>query len=130
MYYVKIANYFQNTFFSLAVLGVIMNFKELKLTVDEITLPMLDLKDFQSKQARSQFYADSEPLSTQDDLKRAVKILDANYEKANLKEVVNDNCSHLDDRQRHMLLELLENHEELFDGTLGDFQTLNRSLSN
>ena len=104
-------------------LGVVMNFKKLELTVDEITLPMYDMQDFQSKQMRQQFYADTEPASTQDDLKRVVRILDANYEKADLKEVVTDNCDHLNDHQRHLLLELLEEYEELFDGTLGDFQT-------
>ena len=104
-------------------LGVKLDFSELQLTVDQITLPMLHIKDLQSKQARQQMYTDSEPLSTQDDLKRVTRILDSTYEKANLEEVVKDNCAHLSDDQRHKLLELLETYEELFDGTLGDFQT-------
>ena len=64
-----------------------------------------------------------EPISTRDATKRAVEILDAKYEKANLAQVVDENCRHLTTQQRNALLRLLIKHEELFDGTLGDFKT-------
>ena len=50
------------------------------------------------------------------------QILDAKYEKANLPKVVNDNCTHLNAQQHNELLCLLIQHEELFDGTVGDWQ--------
>ena len=37
-------------------------------------------------------------------------------------EIVNDNCSHLIVIERKKVLPLLVKHEELFDGTLGDWQ--------
>ena len=49
--------------------------------------------------------------------------MDANYKKADLPEVVRENCSHLNVSQKNKSLRLLLNYEELFDGTLGDFQT-------
>ena len=51
--------------------------------------------------------------------KRVIEILDAKYDKANLPEIVKDNCSHLEPSQREKLLSLLLDYESLFDGTLG-----------
>ena len=50
-------------------------------------------------------------------------ILDATYEKADLPKVIRENCSHLKSSEQAKLLKLLQKYEELFDGTLGDFQT-------
>ena len=52
-----------------------------------------------------------------------VHILDAKYEKADLQSVVSANCTHLSLQDQHKLLELLTEFEELFDGTLGDWNT-------
>ncbi|GAX23113.1 hypothetical protein FisN_UnNu094 [Fistulifera solaris] len=52
--------------------------------------------------------------------RRATKILDAKYEKANLDEVV-ANITTLNPQQKKALLKLLRKFEFLFDGTLGDF---------
>ena len=46
-----------------------------------------------------------------------------NMKKANLAEIISDFCSHLSSQQQHKLLTLLTKYEELFDGTLGDFDT-------
>ena len=54
---------------------------------------------------------------------RVEGILDATYEKADLPNVINENCSHLSSENKAKLLRLLQKIEELFDGTLGDFQT-------
>ena len=59
-----------------------------------------------------------EPQSTQELTDRAVKILDAKYEKADLPEIVETQCQHLDTHQRKELLKLLTEFEDLFDGTL------------
>ena len=45
-------------------------------------------------------------------------IPDAKYYKANLPEIVKDNCSHLEPSQQEKLLSL--DYKPLFDGTLGD----------
>ncbi len=50
-------------------------------------------------------------------------ILDAKYEKADLQSVVSANCTHLSLPDQNKLLELLTEYEELFDGTLGDWNT-------
>jgi hypothetical protein len=50
-----------------------------------------------------------------------VEILDAKYEKADIPAIVRENCSHLSATDREKLLSLLLKFEELFDGTLGDW---------
>ena len=64
-----------------------------------------------------------EPESTEEATQCALGILDAKYEKTDLQAVVNKNCAHLNVHDRNKLLELLTEFEELFDGTLGDWNT-------
>ncbi len=64
-----------------------------------------------------------EPHSTHEATKRIVHILDAKYEKADLQSVVSASCTHLSLQDQNKLLELLTEFEELFDGTLGDWNT-------
>ena len=52
-----------------------------------------------------------------------MQIVDANYKKANLPEIVKDTCGYLSSIDQSKLLQLLTKYEELFDGTLGDFDT-------
>ena len=59
-----------------------------------------------------------EPKSTAEATHRAVEILDASYEKADLPSIVNECCKHLTIDQRNKLLQLLLTYEVLFDGTL------------
>ena len=54
---------------------------------------------------------------------RAVEILDANYEKADIYAVVAENCQYLSSHQQEQLIKLLLKFNELFDGTLGDWVT-------
>ncbi len=54
---------------------------------------------------------------------QVVHILDAKCEKADLQSVVSANCTHLSLQDQNKLLELLTEFEELFDGTLGDWNT-------
>ena len=63
-----------------------------------------------------------EPISTELATQRAVKILDANYTKADLQAVVT-NCTQLNSVEQNKLLELLKKFEPLFDGTLGNWRT-------
>ena len=52
-----------------------------------------------------------------------MRILDAKYEKANLLDIVEDECAHLNPTEKLKLLELLTEFEDLFDGTLDDWKT-------
>eukprot|EP00804_Cyclotella_cryptica_P013951 CCRYP_002461-RA/>CCRYP_002461-RA protein AED:0.43 eAED:0.43 QI:0/-1/0/1/-1/1/1/0/99 len=65
----------------------------------------------------------NELQSTQEATQRVVKILDANYKKADLQSIVSTNCTPLSLQDQNSLLELLTEFEELFDGTLGDWYT-------
>ena len=53
---------------------------------------------------------------------RVTKILDAHYERANLVDVVEKHCCYLSKERRGKILRVLKQYEDLFDGTLGDFQ--------
>ena len=50
-----------------------------------------------------------------------IHILDAKYEKADLRSIVKDNCTHQSNPEQTKLLELLQEIEELFSGKLGDW---------
>ena len=58
-----------------------------------------------------------EPKSTELATQRIVKLLDAKYEKANLPDIVQNKCAHLNPVEQLQLLELLMEFEDLFDGT-------------
>ena len=64
-----------------------------------------------------------EPKSTKEATQHAIHILDAKYKKADLQSVVDTNCPHLSLPDQNKLLELLTKYEDLFDGTLGDWDT-------
>jgi hypothetical protein len=49
-------------------------------------------------------------------------ILEAKYEKADLRKEVDDNCPQLTSKQRKQLTKLLMKFEKLFDGTLGTWK--------
>ena len=52
------------------------------------------------------------------------RILDVKYKKADLNEVMNKQCQkHLTATEHHALLQLLNKFEDLFDGTLGTWNT-------
>ena len=109
---------------SLAKLGAILNFADQSITIDHVVLPMKPHDQLMDpKVLQAQFQAPDEPASTRDATKRAVEILDAKYEKANVVAIVTSTCKHLTSRQQQMLIELLLEFEPLFDGTLGDWNT-------
>ncbi len=53
-----------------------------------------------------------------------MEILDTKYEKADIPAIVRENSSHLNATNREKLLSTLLRFEELFDGTLGDWNLL------
>ena len=109
---------------SMTKMGVIMDFAEMQITIDHVSQPMRTLKSLLDSKALNNFHRDHlEPTATKEETKRTVEILDAKYEKANLAEIVSEYCAHLSSQQRAKMLLLLNKYEELFDGTLGDFNT-------
>ena len=109
-------------------LGIALDFKNKEITIDEIILPMRDINKLQGKTKLNRAWAVNnrllhDPQSTSQETERSVKILDAKYEKAELPEVLKNNCAHLSAKDQQKLLELLLEFEELFDGTLGDWDT-------
>ena len=80
---------------TMANLGCVLDFQNKEITLDHITIPMRPLRSFMDQKAlKSLFQEFVEPSSTKALNDRTVKILDAKYEKANLPQVVEDNCSH------------------------------------
>ena len=57
-----------------------------------------------------------------DSTRRTRRILDANYQGADLSKIVS-NSKHLNDNEQSMLCDVLNKYEFLFDGTLGTWKT-------
>ena len=108
-------------------LGIVLDFRTKQVTIDEIILPMRDINSLTTSKLESTWAVNNsmvqEPHSMQEVTQRVVHILDAKYEKADLQSVVSANCTHLSLQDQNKLLELLTEYEELFDGTLGDWNT-------
>jgi hypothetical protein len=107
-------------------LGAVLDFKESTIQIDEILLPMRDITNLQLKTSVSRALKHNanfaqEPVSTCSATKLVVEILDAKYKKADIPAMVRENCSHLSAADREKLLSLLLKFEELFNGTLGDW---------
>ncbi len=105
-------------------LGIILNFRDKMITIDEIILLMRNINNLQGSSIlqalRHNHSLAMEPQSTQDATQCATRILDAKYSKADLQLAVRDNCKHLSADQQKKLLQLLKKCEALFDGTLHD----------
>ncbi len=112
---------------SMKEFGIILNFRDKMITIDETILPMRDINKLQGSSMLCALWHNHslamQPQSTQDATERAAQILDAKYTKADLRLVVRDNCKHLKVDQQKKLRQLLTNYELLFDGNLGDWKT-------
>ena len=123
---------------SLRNFRVILNFAECTITIDHHEILMRPLDAFSSLSTRrhvlkteshdtdhsSKFLgAPPDPVANAEATDKTMGILDASYEKAGLPKVICENCDHLSSSGKAKLLKLLQKYEELFDGTLGDFQT-------
>jgi hypothetical protein len=85
--------------------GIILDFKDKMITVDEVKLPMQNINYLQGSSTLRALKLNHslamEPQSTQDATKRVTWILDAKYQKADLQAIVRGNCKHLSaDQQR------------------------------
>ena len=87
-------------------LGIILDFKSKIVTVDDIELPMRSIERLPTSNKKALNFNNSvarniEPKSTEFATQRIVTILDAKYEKANLPEIVNNNCTHLSTKEQN-----------------------------
>ena len=77
---------------SMERLGIVMNLQNKMITIDEIILPMRNIASLTNKSKIKEAWAISnalahEPTSTEQATQHAMKILDANYKKADLQAV-------------------------------------------
>jgi hypothetical protein len=91
--------------------GIILDFKDKMITVDEVKLPMQNINYLQGFSTLCVLKLDHslamEPQSTQDATKHVTWIPDAKYQKADLQSIVRNNCKHLSADQQKKLLQLL-----------------------
>ena len=85
---------------TMEAIGIILDFSTKVITIDSIKLPMRSIDKLPTSNKKTLVFNNSlaknqEPKSTKLATQRIVKILDAKYEKANLPEIVENNCSHL-----------------------------------
>ena len=89
---------------------------------DDLRLPMQEVTQKEKFIDFAAYVEDStESESVKHSVERLNRILDANYEKPNMEEEVSK-MEHLTEFQRTLLLALLQRHELLFDGQLGDWK--------
>ena len=97
-------------------LGIVLDFSREMIVIDKMDLPMRRIEEIQKPNKLYQMYKNTEPVSTKELTKRALKISDAKYEKADLPAIVST-CDHLNESKKDTLLQPLLT----FDGTLGDW---------
>jgi hypothetical protein len=120
-------------------LRIVLDFWTKEITLDEISLSMRDIKNLRTKAAADKAWTvnnsiyqktSKEPQSMLEATKCLIRILDAKYEKANLRAITKEEClNHLSATEENKLLKLLQEFEELFDGTLDDYGSVIRSCS-
>ena len=96
-------------------LGITLNFANNTTHWQENNIPMKPINcDVKTH------YAIRDSTRVQSETKRIKKILDANYQKANLPKIVKD-LIYLNAIKQNKLLQLLRKYEQMFDGTLGNY---------
>jgi hypothetical protein len=124
--------------------GTILDFEDKTIYIDHATISTRPLSNFglKSNMCIEAFKTDKmyvpsgtnigttsftrdhlKPINTREATTRTVEILYADSTKANLPEIVEETCEHLFSVDQRKLLQILTRYEELFDGTLGYFQT-------
>ena len=109
-------------------LGLLADFKHQALQWDGITVLVKEPRvlqgqsDLTSHEMCKVLIQTAEPVSTIEATERLVKIFDSTYEKSDLKQVA-DNATQLNTEEKTQLLRLLKYFEDLFDDTLGDWDT-------
>lgn len=109
----------------MAAIGLHLDFRQQTICWDKMDTSMKSPSDlakvktaFTKKEIKTVILQNAEPSITQEATERAIKILDSEYDKANLDEIVSQADS-LTKQEKQQLLKLLQKYEILFDGTLG-----------
>jgi hypothetical protein len=91
--------------------GIILDFKDKMIVVDEVKLPMQNINYLQSSSTLRTLKLNHslamEPQSTQEATKCVTRILDAKYQKVDLQAIVKDKCTHISANRQKKLLQLL-----------------------
>jgi hypothetical protein len=95
--------------------GIILEFKDKMITVDEVKLPMQNINYLHGSSTlhvlKLNHSLAMDLQSTQDATKRVTWILDAKYQKADLQAIVRDKSKHVSTDQQKKLLQLLKKYE-------------------
>ena len=126
---------------TLAKFGTFLDFQEKSIQIDHTKIAMRPYKSLAKNliwvirhpkwtihtyvpDGKGTFSIDHlEPISTWESTKRTIKIIDAEYNKSDLLEIVTDTCRHVSSVEQINFLRVLTKYEKLFGGTLGDFDT-------
>ena len=97
---------------SMEAIGIILDFVDKVITIDSIVLPMRSINETPTSNKKALGFNNSlaknmEPKSTELATQCIVRILDAKYEKADLPDIVENECIHLNPKEKLKLLELL-----------------------
>ena len=109
-------------------LGISVDFKHSVIQWDGVTVPMKKLRSLLGKSDSASFkmrevsVKTSEPALIREATERLLKILDSTYAKADLKKIAG-NATPLNYEERPQIIWILKDFEDLFDGTLGDWDT-------
>jgi len=98
-------------------IGMILDFQNKTIQWENMTVSMKN-----HREAHAFIPLPKELKSTSNATDRAVRILDSNYQAADLDEIV-ENANQLNSKEKALLLNLLKDFEDLFDGTLGHWNT-------
>jgi hypothetical protein len=96
-------------------LGIDIQFSTNSVSWDGVEIPMKDC----DATFEESFYVGN-TIAMEEAADRIQSILEAKYEKANLKEICNKSI-HLDTEEQELLFQLLRRYEELFNGQLGQW---------
>ena len=101
----------------LELLGIDLQFSTNTIKWDHAVIPMRP----NQCTTRDSYQQTLKSPSLDKEFKRITEILDAKYEPADLPKIV-EQSNHLNLKEKQQLLELLQKHENLFDGTLGKWK--------
>ena len=107
----------------LDALGIDLLFSEQVVKWDNATVPMRNISWFEETNIdayEKEILSMHDPISTE--AERIQGILDMKYAPADL-EAITEQCTHLTSEEQTLLFNLLKKYEDLFDGTLGTWQT-------
>ena len=100
-----------------------MHYSSLEMSAFGVTLPMIPLQqDLNNIQSFNKIQQVENDISFIGDDVFSTQIADARYEEMDLQKYVSEYCTHLNHHQQEQLLQLLQKHKKLFDGSLGCYE--------